>query len=192
MLKIDLHAHDPEASWDSSATRKSMLRGYRRHNFDVVGFVGHDEMAGVRSDNLVVLNGIEHTISTKPEIHVVEFPDYGYKFLAHPRRITKLDTKDVASKIIQKRNLQGVEKYNNGVKQFSGDLSVPSLANSDAHNPFQIGTSFMLVDSPKTQGSVINAVRSGEAKAVNRFRRPLGKLIKYVDVALNDRNKSDQ
>jgi hypothetical protein len=136
----------------------------------VVGYVGHDQFASNDDVSGVSLTGIEHTVSeSSPEVHIVEYPDYDFKFLAHPQRIDPDDTKQTAKAYINEFGLDGVEKYRSGYKQYDGSIDrVVELAGSDAHNAHGYPTSHMVVDADSVAaGSVIDAVKAGRVELVS-------------------------
>lgn len=190
-MKFNLQTHNSRVSYDSTTPPRFMIRRYKQLGFDAIGFVGHDEMSNFESDDLIILNGIEKTIRNNPEIHIVEFPEAEFSFLAHPRRINKENTKEVAEDIIDKHNLDGVEKFNNGVKQYDGTIDTLELANDDAHNLFQIGTSFMTMDiNDINEGQLVQALARSNIPLVrpeielhNKRRRIIGESIKTINSA---------
>lgn len=185
MLKTDLHVHDPDVSWDSRSTRDRMLKACKFHGFDAIGFVGHDKMADVHDDDLTILNGIEHTIQIDPEVHIVSYPDQNLRFLAHPRRRTKVNIKDTAKWIMNKHNTNITEKYNGGKGQFTGDIDKVCLGNSDAHNPLQVNTSYTMVDSDDNPQSIADAVKNGKVEAHRGRRKPIAGIIRRIQAVIN-------
>lgn len=164
-----------------------MLRTYKMAGYDVVGFVGHDEMANVKSEELLVINGIEHTKSTNPEVHVVEFPSMDFSFLAHPSRISNITSEAIAN-LARRHSVDAIERFNNGVGQDTADLDLPQVCNSDAHNVFQVDTSYMTLESMRQRQAVINAIKNGDVELRNNMRRPFGKAVKWMDVSLGQRD----
>jgi len=187
MLKADLHIHDPEVSWDSRATTRDMVRTYRSLGYDVVGFVGHDKIASAHHDEMIVLNGIERTISVVPEIHIVEYPSHGIKFLAHPRRINPADTKRRAMEIIDQYDLDAVEEFNGSHRQYVGTIAATEIANSDAHNPMQAGSTYTMIDADPDIESVIEAINDGRVRPEKGIRRPIGRATRYMQAITNPR-----
>lgn len=181
--RVSLHVHDSNVSPDSNTPPEKMVEKYKELGFDAVGFVGHDEESTFESDELLILRGIEHTISRSPEVHVVEFPQQNFSFLAHPQRMLSSDTKGDAMEIIIDMAIDGVEKFNNGFTQFGGSLPVPMLANDDAHNTLQAGSSFMEVNVDKlTRKEIIRAVGRGDVEFVNNRRSIMGQGLKAFNI----------
>lgn len=179
-IKINMHGHERVGSYDSITPSRAMASVYNSMGYSAVGFVGHDEMANVKSENLIIFNGIEETVSTDPEIHVVRFPEMGFSFLAHPGR-TDMD-KEEMEQFIRDNNLDGVEKFSNGVEQFEGDVPAIELANDDAHNILQIGTSFMEVEvNDINRGQIVQALKRGDVELKNNRRRIAGQSLKAVN-----------
>lgn len=193
--KINLHTHERENSYDSSTPARVMSSVYTALGYDAVGFVGHDEMANVESGQLIIFNGIERTISEDPEIHIVEYPEIGFSFLAHPGR-TRKDI-SLAKRLISEHSVDGIEKFSNGVKQYEGHIDgVIELANDDAHNVFQIGTSFMEIDVKEiNRGQIVQAIKRGDITLRNNRRRFIGQGVKAVNggvgIALGRKNSSN-
>lgn len=184
-VKINLHTHDSNVSFDSRTSPELMVKTYKRLGYDAIGFVGHDKSSEFESDDIIVFRGIERTISESPEIHIVDFPEMDFQFLAHPSRIMASDTKKTAQRIIDDRNLDGVEKFNNGVQQYRGSLDAIELSNDDAHNLFQIGTSWMELDVEDiTRGQIVQALKRGDVTLKNRRRRFIGTAIKDVTAGI--------
>lgn len=184
-IKFDLHTHERKASYDSSTPAKIMSSVYNTLGYDAVGFVGHDEIANVESEELIVFNGVEREVSEDPEIHIVEYPEIGISFLAHPQRenMSKSRIRD----LIQEHRLNGVEKFSNGFEQYDGNMDgVLELANDDAHNIFQIGTSFMQVDvNSINRGQIVQALQSRDRiELQNKRRRLAGETVKTVNSAV--------
>jgi len=148
-----------------------------------VGFVGHNEVSEFDTDRFIVFNGIEREVSEDPEIHIVEYPEIGFSFLAHPKRIDFENTKEIASGIVQNGNLDGVEKFSSGRKQYKGSINSLELANDDAHNILQVGTSHMEIEVNEiTKGQVVQALSRRAAGLKNRRRRLVGSAIKNVNM----------
>lgn len=163
-MKISLHTHT-KRSHDGSLTEDSMRKAYGPGW--VTAVTDHDEWSNPVADTR--LPGIEHTIDAERYLHVVEveFPGGPFRFLAHPKRPFPTNTRTNAKRVIKKYDLDGVEKFNAGVKQYEGEIrDAVELANDDAHNDWQTGTSYMVVES----GDVEDAIRRGQFKTVNSPR----------------------
>jgi hypothetical protein len=96
------------------------------------------------------------------------------------------DVKKLSENIFNQEGLDAVEKYNDGFAQYEGSLGMPELANDDAHNPIQIGTSYMMVDveSP-TKRNIMREVKNGRAELVNKRRRILGSVLHSLNIAVS-------
>lgn len=142
-MKLTLHTHTREGSWDASLTEREMARVYAEHGI-VSAVTDHNTVT--RTDRIT---GIERTVDADAFIHVVEIPEYDFAFLAHPSRLRLGgDTKSVAADLISEYGLDGVEKFSQGIVQYEGHIDgVPELANDDAHNGFQAGLSYMETDA---------------------------------------------
>lgn len=166
-MKVSLHTHTKN-SHDGSLTEESMREAYGPEWITAV--TDHDEWSTPTSEGR--LPGIEHTVDADRYLHIVEveLPDGPFRFLAHPKRPFPTDTKQQAREVINRYDLDGVEKYNAGVEQYTGRIEEAiELANDDAHNDWQTGTSYMKMDC----GTVESAIRSGDFKMVNN-PRPIG------------------
>lgn len=191
--RVNIHTHDSRVSYDSRVPAKRLIRAYKAADFDAVGLVGHDKLSQYESDDIIVYNGIEHTVSESPEIHVVEYPEFNFRFLAHPRRITKNGTLETAEEIVRSQGLDAMEKYNSGSTQYVQDTEILELANDDAHNLFQVGSSYMEVDvQEKTRGNIMSNLMRGNVELVNNRRRLVGELIKIVDKSIGIFVKRDR
>jgi len=171
-IAVDLHAHERGGSHDSLTSARQMHNAFAAavDKAAVVGYVGHDQLAADDSVSGVSLAGIEHTVSeSSPEVHIVEYPDYDFKFLAHPQRIDPDDTKQTAKAYINEFGLDGVEKYRSGYKQYDGSIDgVVELAGTDAHNVHGYPTSHMVVHTDSVDAeSVIDAVKAGRVELVS-------------------------
>ena len=181
-VPISLHAHEASASGDSRTSIDAMAARYRQAGFGTVGFVGHD--ATPETPNraaLPVVVGIEHELRTEPRrLHVVEYPQFGFRFLAHPNLTWPENTRENAADYVASHDVDAVERWNRGIQQYEGHISgVAELANDDAHNPHQIGDSHMVFPTGVLRDSqglslhrVFDALRRGEFWAVNRARNP--------------------
>jgi len=164
-----------------------MLRAYKLFGYDAVGFVGHDKMANVQDDELTILNGIEHTENISPEVHIVSYPDQGLRFFAHPRRRSKVNIRKTAQWEMNKRGININEKYNGGKLQYEGSMNTIELGNSDAHNVFQVDSSYNLIDADNNPQAIANAVKAGNVDAKRGLRRPFGWVVKRVHASINTR-----
>lgn len=184
--KVNLHTHDARVSFDSRTPPTVMAKAYERLGYDAVGFVGHDEMSEFEYSDIIIINGIEHTVSKVPEIHIVEFPEHNFSFLAHPSRILAADTSKIADNIIRDRNLDAVERFNNGLGKYDGKSDVPQLANDDAHNLLQIGSSYMEVEvTEPTEANIMRAIKQDRAELKNTRRRVLGTMVKGLHASIS-------
>lgn len=189
--KVSLHTHDNRVSYDTFAPIGPRVKLYKQLDFDALGIVGHDKISDFESNNIVIFNGIERTVSEDPEIHVVELPEFDFKFLAHPRRIDDENTKETARQIIQDRNLDGVEKFNDGEQQYSGSMNTIELANDDAHNFFQTGTSYMEVETnDMNKGQIVQAIQRGDVKLKNKGDRIIGDISKTITASIGKLTRS--
>lgn len=182
-VKINLHSHERIGSFDSTTPQIAMTSAYNALGYDAVGFVGHDDMADVESEQLIIFNGIEREVSISPETHIVEFPEIGFSFLAHPERSNY--SKEEIQSIINEYNLDGVEKFSDGVKQYRGEMPAIELSNDDAHNVWQIGTSFMEIEvNDVNRGQIVQAIKRGDIELKNNRRRVVGQAVKSFNSAL--------
>lgn len=182
--KINLQTHDSVTSFDSFTPSTLMIDRYKKQGFDAVGFVGHGERAQVTSNEMIIFNGVEIEVREKPEIHIVKFPDMGFWFLAHPMRDAPDRTPEDVQDIVDSFNLDGVEKFTNGVEYDVDEVDAVKLANDDAHNVFQVGTSFMEVEVDRiNRRQIVAAVKRGDIELFNGTRRIVGQAIKKFTVA---------
>lgn len=177
--RVSLHAHERTASGDSLSSAVTMARRYRDQGFGAVGFVGHDSAPVETGDAVAAAVGVEHELRPLPRrLHVVEFPEHDFAFLAHPATAWPTDTRAKAAAFAHEHGLDGVEKYSRGRMQYAGSIpGLVELANDDAHNPHQVGESHMVVrvqdpDGPtrRVLGQVFDALRRDEFETVNRRR----------------------
>ena len=183
--KFTLHTHDNTVSYDSYIPFSVRAKLYKTMGFDALGVVGHDNISQYDSDDLIIINGVEHTVSEDPEIHIVELPEIGFRYLAHPKRVDGNNTRETAMNIIRERNLDGVEKYNDGSKQYDGSLDTIELASDDAHNLIQTCTSYMKADVDAiNRGQIVSAIKTGNFEMKNKRSRILGDVSKGLTSSL--------
>lgn len=156
MVPVTLHTHTSEGSDDAAWSDADASAEYADAGF-VTAVTDHDTWTDTDR-----IRGVEHTIAEPGKLHIVELED-GFRFLAHPRLPFPTDTRERAAAYVRDHGLDGVEKYSRGIKQYSGSIGgVVELANDDAHNPFQVGLSHMLVDAPRDHGAVLAAIKRGD------------------------------
>lgn len=186
--KINLHAHE-RTSLDSWTSGDAMAFAYSTQNYEAVGLVAHEARPPEPEPRFTtVATGIEHGAGDGTvEPHVVEFPDHDFRFLAHPALTWPDSTKLHVREWLRSHDVDGVEKYSAGRVQFQGDLDVDDvvlLANDDAHNPRQIGASYMTIDGlPLTFGEALEAIRAGDHELHNESPSTIGQLEKSACVA---------
>lgn len=173
-VAVDLHVHEEGASHDALTSAQGMHTAFTQTvegTPAAVGYVGHDQIAdqgaGVSG---VSFTGVEHTISeSSPEIHIVEYPDHNFSYLAHPRRVDSTNPKDRAKTLIEKYGLDGVEKYRTGVRQYDGTIpNVVELSNSDGHNTHAFPSSYMVVGVDSVGAdSVFREIKAGRFETVS-------------------------
>lgn len=185
-VRTSLHSHSREGSHDASLTEREMAAAYRQAGFGPTAVTDHDVHTSVPDDRLA---GIERTVEARSYLHVVEVGDR-FSFLAHPSRPFPEDTRERAVEYVREHNLDGVEKYSRGEAQYPGRIDDPGiveLANDDAHNGFQIGLSYMVVDVREpTPEAVLREVERGAATLVNDpdpRRATVGKVRHGVELA---------
>jgi hypothetical protein len=183
--RVSLHAHVATGSADCVHSAGTMQRAYARRGFGVVGVVGHDEHVHVpaseRPSAVATVDGIEHGQGTgQTDPHVVEYPAHGFRFLAHPARTWPEHTAEQALEYVREHDLDGVERWSAGVVNYERSLPVLELANDDAHNPWMVGTSLMKVDAPADPRAVLEAIRAGRFRPVNRGPSTAGRLFKAL------------
>lgn len=167
-----LHVHEREGSHDSRTPAGEMASAYQSM-FDTpvaVGFVGHDEEVHVRTPGVITFSGSEFSKTSGPNgIHVIQFDEPGIRILAHPGRTWPNDTKREAKAAIEKYNIDAVEKYTGGRKQYEGHLPVVELNGDDAHSPIGAGRSSLRVDAPRlSKHAIAESLSRGDFDMVNR------------------------
>lgn len=156
-----------------------MCQAYADAGFAVAGFVGHNHHVDSPTATVATVSGIEHGPGDgRSAPHVVEFPSLDFRFLAHPGLTWPTDTRARAVAFMADNGIEAVEKYNAGRQQYAGHIDAIELANDDAHNPLQIGQSYMVVDVPTASpDAVVAAIRRGNVELVNRGFSWAGKLV---------------
>lgn len=188
MPRVNLHAHEASASGDSDTPLYKMLDEYANRGYALAGMVGHDARPSgpPRWGPTDVIYGIEHEIRGPPNrIHVVEFPDHNFRFLAHPGSSWPEDTKRKAREFMRENSIHAVEKYNAGEEEYEGHIAgVIELANDDAHSPGAVGTSFMSVSKPSRPFYAIG--RQATLRNPGQNSASLGATVrKYATIAAN-------
>lgn len=176
---VNLHAHENTASGDSSTPATEMADRYATADppAALVGLVGHDARPTVTPNpdgSTSVITGIEHETRADNgnRLHVVEYPDHDFRFLAHPRLTWPDSPREKARQFARENDIDAVERLNRGKWQYSGSLGVPEIGNDDAHNTHQVGSSYTVVEAdagdPQT---LLDAIRNGETMLANRGAR---------------------
>lgn len=179
VVAVNLHTHESTASPDSSTSIPEMMHSYRKEfkHQPMIGFVGHDDVGhdGVPKGSTPcnAVKGVEHTIDQSIDLHVVEYPEYDFKFLAHPGYTWGSKAKEKAREFMERNDIHAVEKFRAGNVQYEGRMNAVELAGDDAHNPRQTGTSYMLVSIHDTEpedvtwSQVFSNIKEGNMKLVN-------------------------
>ena len=185
VTRFTLHAHESSASGCASATAREMARAYDDAGFDLVGFVGHDEVPDLPDDlPIETVAGYEETITDQPtQVHVVRYPQYDLSIFAHPLRSNPWDTTEATATYVSELGADAVERYSAGAVHLpEGAATVPVAAGDDAHNRAQVGTSYMEADVPATGAAVAQAVKQGNVDIINdpagRLRHAKGRVLK--------------
>lgn len=191
-VRFTLHAHCSSGSADSQTPVEVLAAAYAERDIDVVGIVGHGSVPDIDTEGLPVevLTGIEHELRKHPtRIHVVEFPEYDFRFLAHPRLTAPDGDLAETRALIDRLDVDAVEMFNRGSRHLSDReaVDVPVLANDDAHNTAQVATSYMAARVPRgTPQAVVDAARRGEVQLHNpgrgRFQHARGKLLQGLSL----------
>lgn len=180
-MLVNLHAHTDAGSYDGGLSPEQLARVYRAAGFGAVAITDHDVVTEPPAvDGIHVLRGIEHTVDARDHLHVVELVDHGFSFLAHPAFSFGDDRIPDAVEWAQERGLEGIERFNGGTRQMADTVQTPllELANDDAHNPVQVGHSFMVVPDGLDERGVVDAIRSGQFHLVRR-NRPFSRLVGF-------------
>ena len=193
-VAVNLHVHESSASKDASASYNDMVESYREQ-LEIpfrLGVVGHDKLPKVdlrRED----IKGIERTIDKSEDLHIINFPRFNFKILAHPRYTWSENTKKKAKKAIKEHNVDAVEKFNAGNKQFEGDLPATHVAGDDSHNRFQTGVSFMVIESHNpaslTWEIIFDKIKRGKFEMVSEntpVRYAFGQALKGLTILGSD------
>lgn len=182
-MKVNLHAHCSQGSYDALLSARKMIDQYADAGFGAVAITDHDQRTSVPDDDrLITLEGIEHTVDAERHTHIVEIPDHDFRILAHPAFSHPEDPKAAIRELAREYDLDAVEKWNCGARQYRGDLDAPliEVAGDDAHNPLQVGHTYMEVpDSVSSAGGVISAIRSGRHELV-RDPKPVRSLLGHA------------
>jgi len=173
--RFDLHVHEGSASGDSGTPAAVLAQMYADRGFDLVGFVGHDRRPDVAEETahipIEVVTGIEHEVQTDPRrIHVVDFPTFDFSYLAHPSLSHPTETLEQALMTAESYDVDAIEVFNRGSRELPPTVlsGWPQVANSDAHNTFQLGASHMTADLHRlTPQSVFDAIRRREVELHN-------------------------
>lgn len=170
--RVTLHTHERTASGDSETPAATLAEEYARRGVDFVGFVGHDDRPHVDFSQLPIegITGIEHEIQTAPRVHIVEFPEYDFSFLAHPAMTYTDNVGKNAVETAREHGVDAIEAYSRGEEHLPGDSlqDFALVANDDAHSTHQIGGSYMETIVPRTEPQeIITAVRDGRVELHN-------------------------
>lgn len=170
---VNLHTHERTGSQDSDYSMREMYDAYRRR-FDVpvvIGFVAHDDEGESRVPDgkppTNCIKGTEVTVNRGNDLHIVRFPQFDFSFLAHPRHTfsDREERMKRSREIINTYDLDGVEWYRSGKKQFKGYLPEVWLSNDDAHSPHVVGSGGIFVEVEELSvDSVMGKVRKGDFK----------------------------
>ncbi|MFB6147310.1 MAG: hypothetical protein ABEJ66_00345, partial [Candidatus Nanohaloarchaea archaeon] len=93
--------------------------------------------------------------------------------------------------VIKNRDLDAVEKFRRGNEQYDGHLPFLELANDDAHNIYEVGSSFMQVEVDKesvldvTWGDVFREIRSGRVTMINQPKGLADRFFGQVEKGLS-------
>lgn len=189
---VNLHTHEKTASPNSKDSMEQVAEFYRnRSDLPVfIGFVGHDKIPKGETPTLAI-KGVERSLHEGSKLHVVDFPDHNFSFLAHPELTFVKNKKKQINRLISLLDLDGVEKYRGGAKQFSGETKGIALANDDAHNMYQVMSSYMTVQVPETEDGtiseedVMNQVKQGNVTLHNTKPRKSSFLAGKVSQGLS-------
>lgn len=166
-VAVDLHthaAHDRDSRTPAQRMARFMAEEFE---FAMLGIVGHDFRPTADPSGVLSTTGIEHEVRRNPRVHVIEFPDHDVSILAHPK-LSHMNREDVWE-FIHENNIDAVEKFTGGRKQFEGTIPVPAVGASDSHSPLLLGTSFVVVDVDEVSvDGVFHAIRAGDFKTVVR------------------------
>lgn len=179
--RVNLHAHESQHSFDSNTSVEEMARAYREAGFDAVGFVGHGEMTTVDAPGLVTINGVEHGVG--PGVHLVSYPQHDFHIAAHPKY--GVFPRRALRSFVETFQPDAVEKFNGGIGQYTGSLDTLEVAGDDAHNPTQVGTSYMEVETPRmTPAAIMENIKSGNYTLHTNDPSAVGLVRKAIDVVL--------
>lgn len=179
-VAVDLHVHERAVSADSRTPARAMMRAARTHlgEFAMIGFVGHDRRPRVQPNGTLFATGVEHEVRPPPNrLHVIEFPGQDFRILAHPKMTWPENTRErVHEYLVEHPEIEAVEKWRGGRRQFRGNVPALQIGSSDSHNPLLLGASHLIVETAdvSTDG-VFEAIRDGRFQAVNR---PVGRLTR--------------
>jgi len=182
-LDVQLHIHEKKGSLDSSVDAHTMIEEYKSRGFDVVGLLGHDTKVVVDRDDIVVMNGVEVTISGFH--HIVHYPEHDLSILAHPG----FTWGDFATSAVHHHedfyDVDAVERYGGGKPQFEGETTLPEVGGDDSHNIVQIGRSWTKVYAPECSSeAVVEAIKNGMCEPVNKGMGAFEKGLAYLDKGL--------
>lgn len=173
-IVVNLHTHE-RSSQDSNYSMNDLYNYYNRyfHLPVFIGFVAHDD-EGVgkiprgEKPELSIL-GTEYTVNRDNDLHIIDYPEYDFSFLAHPKHTFSSDNKkEKAEEVIRRYQLDGVEKYRMGRRQYRGALSGSPLANDDAHSPHVIGSSYMVVEVDRiAPGNILEEIKKNRHQLYN-------------------------
>jgi len=112
------------------------------------------------------IKGVEHTINEGNDFHIIEYPNYDFRFLAHPLHTFKGNERKVEDAICS-YDLDGLELYRMGRKQFFKEHSGVYLSNSDAHSKSVVGSSYIVVDA-SSQEEAMRKIKRGDYSVKHR------------------------
>jgi len=178
---------------DGFFTIGGLLRYVKDHGFKVIAITDHNTVSIPHRlqrqdmDDIIILTGTELTL---PTVHIVmlEFPfepELGYfvpnldinrlslsrlKFVAHPsyQAITPLEYKTL-DRIL---DLDGVELYNSGEVVFKGEIDGNFYAGDDLHEPWQVETSWMEMETDSfDKETILEKLKVGDYELKNNAEK---------------------
>jgi len=200
---------DPNESQNITFTAKDLVDIAKKKGYDVLSFTFHDHLyydeikEYAKKKGILLIPGIEKTIEgkhvllynfTQKELKKINsFEDLRKEkknkhLVVAPHPFAPLSSAlndqfyknaDLFDAIEFSSVYCRIYNINKKVERIAKKYGIPMLGNSDLHFMFQFGMTYSLIDSKKTIGSVIKAIKDGKVKVKSKMLS-LSSFIKLI------------
>ena len=196
-MKVDLHVHTAERSRCGRAMAVDQIEAARAAGLDAIVLTDHARFApeedladwnrqfapfrvfggiemSVDGEDLIVLGvrepRLESDAWTYPELHACVRAAGGFLALAHPFRYRDHVAVDLARwpvDAVEVRSGNTPPQAADRIEAMARELGIPTLCNSDAHEPTALGRFYNRLDrTPRDEADLIALLRAGRFRGV--------------------------